>query len=269
MSEMNHTAEPWNAVMGVDRRWRIHSEKVSHIVEVNEPGEADAIRIVACVNACAGIPTEVLSAPDYSIRAELDTLDEQIARRLNAEDERNRLYALRIKNEEELHSLRFRLAAIEQAATDVEAYIDGERLAVPDVYMERLRDELIRTRNALGILPEQDTVWLKKDHDVPCPREQHKPIPSLYCRCNIHPVPEGPKPVLEIVADYLMANGYDGLCCEECGCGVEHIAPCGNIGLDCVPARKTVCTECGDCDHGKRGEPCYSPVKEEQDVKNN
>lgn len=209
MSEMNHTEEPWKAVKGVDRRWRIHSEKVSHIVEVNDPGEADAIRIVACVNACAGIPTAVLTAPGYSIKTELDTLDEQIARRINAEEERNRLYALRIKNEEELQGLRFRLAAIEQAATDVEAYIDGERVAVPDVYMERLRDELIRTRNALGILPEQDAVRPKESHDVQYPGqlfdldEIKKGSPVGQCRCLIHPVPPG----LEMLSPEELADG--------------------------------------------------------------
>lgn len=198
MNETKHTAEPWHTIEGVDRQWRLHSETVSHLATMGNPGEANARRIVACVNACAGIPIEVLTAPEYSIKAELDTLDEQIARRLNAEEERNRLHALRIKNEEELHGLRFRLAAIEQAATDVEAYIDGERLAVPDVYTERLRDELIRTRNALGILPEQDAVRPKEDHDAQHPGqlfdldEIKKGSPAGQCRCLLHPVPPEP-----------------------------------------------------------------------------
>lgn len=153
MSEMNHTAEPWKAVKGVDRRWRIHSEKVLYIVKVNEPGEADAIRIVACVNACAGIPTAVLTAPGYSIKAELDTLDEQIARRINAEEERNRLYA--------------RLLALEEVATGVDADIDACRPLEYNV--EHLRDELIRAREALGILPEQDAVRPKESHDAQHP----------------------------------------------------------------------------------------------------
>jgi len=209
MNETKHTAEPWHTIEGVDRQWRLHSETVSHLAIMGNPGEANARRIVACVNACAGIPDEVLTAPDYSIKAELDTLDEQIARRLNAEEERNRLYALRIKNEEELHSLRFRLAAIEQAATDVEAYIDGERVAVPDVYMEHLRDELVRAREALGILPEQDAVGPKEDHDAQHPGqlfdldEIKKGSPVGQCRCLIHPVPPG----LEMLSPEELADG--------------------------------------------------------------
>ncbi len=39
-----------------------------------------------------------------------------------------------------------------------------------------------------------------------------------------------------IVMAWLRANGYDGLCNIECGCGVENLAPCGEIMADCKPA---------------------------------
>ena len=58
MSE--HTQEPWHIVKGIDRRWRIHSETVSHMADLGESGKQDARRIVACVNACEGISTETL-----------------------------------------------------------------------------------------------------------------------------------------------------------------------------------------------------------------
>lgn len=46
---------------------------------------ADVKRVCACVNACAGLSNELLEQPEYSIKSELDSLDEQIAMRLKAE----------------------------------------------------------------------------------------------------------------------------------------------------------------------------------------
>ncbi len=43
--------------------------------------------------------------------------------------------------------------------------------------------------------------------------------------------------VKEIVIEYLKANGYDGLCREECGCGLNDLCPCDdNPYFDCEPA---------------------------------
>jgi hypothetical protein len=45
------------------------------------------------------------------------------------------------------------------------------------------------------------------------------------------------KCVLEIVGEYLRANGYDGLTDEEeCGCGVDDLAPCQGVISHCVAA---------------------------------
>ena len=193
MNETKHTAEPWHTIEGGDRQWLLHSESVSHLATMGTPGEANARRIVACVNACAGIPIEVLTAPEYSIKAELDTLDEQIARRLNAEEERNRLYA--------------RLLSLEEVATGVDADIDAGR---PREYnVEHLRDELVRAREALGILPEQDAVGPKEDHAAQYPGqlfdldEIKKGSPVGQCRCLIHPVPPG----LEMLSPEELADG--------------------------------------------------------------
>jgi hypothetical protein len=47
-----------------------------------------------------------------------------------------------------------------------------------------------------------------------------------------------PKDVLDIVCQYLVDNGYDGLCndCfDGCGCETVDLCPCDNIQKDCVP----------------------------------
>jgi hypothetical protein len=45
------------------------------------------------------------------------------------------------------------------------------------------------------------------------------------------------KSVLEMVKNYLKEHGYDGLCNDDCGCDVNDLAPCDDIG-DCKAARK-------------------------------
>jgi hypothetical protein len=44
--------------------------------------------------------------------------------------------------------------------------------------------------------------------------------------------------VIQIVKKYLEENGYDGLCCGagECGCDLNDLAPCAQMGEDCEPA---------------------------------
>lgn len=90
MSENKHTPEPW-AIDPDDRpnmHWNNHivSEANPNIAicfmahdgtEQNERGEANARRVVACVNACAGIPTEALESGEArSVRDELATIAE-------------------------------------------------------------------------------------------------------------------------------------------------------------------------------------------------
>ena len=61
-----------------------------------------------------------------------------------------------------------------------------------------------------------------------------------------------PKCLRDIVGNYLIRHGHDGLCNPdiECGCGMLDLMPCGEPHTDCVPARKTT----------KDGEPWYEEV---------
>lgn len=55
----------------------------------------------------------------------------------------------------------------------------------------------------------------------------------------------------DIVRDYLKTNGFDGLCAECCGCGIDDLAPCSGWGgsfFDCKPAYAAQ-KKCGDCEN--------------------
>ncbi len=42
--------------------------------------------------------------------------------------------------------------------------------------------------------------------------------------------------VLDIVRQYLESNGFDGLYSpSECGCKRDDLAPCGEMGTECMP----------------------------------
>jgi hypothetical protein len=81
------------------RMFRFFGDSYDEFIEIDLKGffeqnnYDDSIRIVACVNACVGIPTEVLSDPNYSVKQELDSLDAQIEARIKAEKERDELKA--------------------------------------------------------------------------------------------------------------------------------------------------------------------------------
>lgn len=57
----------------------------------------------------------------------------------------------------------------------------------------------------------------------------------------------------DIVKEYLVANGYDGLYCDECSCLPDDLFPCGGSGgdwiLDCTAGYKIDGCTCGEgCD---------------------
>jgi len=72
--------------------------------------------------------------------------------------------------------------------------------------------------------------------------------------------------VREILIDYLKANGYDGLCTEDCGCGLDDIETCSNMQTDCKPAHLWKCDGCEekyDCWTGfGDNEGCYRDTKQ-------
>ena len=67
--------------------------------------------------------------------------------------------------------------------------------------------------------------------------------------------------VKEIVEKYLRENGYDGLAGEDCGCGLDDLAPCESCTFECVPAYRVMCNgkpevdEDGETDHECFGLP--------------
>ena len=77
----------------------------------------------------------------------------------------------------------------------------------------------------------------------------------------------------QIITDYLKSNGFDGLCGDGCGCGLDNLCPCvendGNPLL-CKPAYavKGSCPTCEnreECEayvEGGRDEPCYMLSKD-------
>jgi len=45
--------------------------------------------------------------------------------------------------------------------------------------------------------------------------------------------------VKQIIKNYLKENGFDGLCCNSCGCGLNNLFDCPSDGYEnCKPAYK-------------------------------
>jgi hypothetical protein len=62
VSDIKHTAEPWRFYDWSDGSVSIHDSHDDRIANmVDDFDEANARRIVACVNACAGIPINMLA----------------------------------------------------------------------------------------------------------------------------------------------------------------------------------------------------------------
>lgn len=47
------------------------------------------------------------------------------------------------------------------------------------------------------------------------------------------------------IKEKLIADGYDGLASECCGCGVDDLFPCADPPMDCQPAVRRKCSKCG------------------------
>lgn len=71
---MKHTPEPWEAISPCPGECCWHIQPVGATEwheQINQPemSEADAKRIVACVNACEGISTETLTNYVFAVKA--------------------------------------------------------------------------------------------------------------------------------------------------------------------------------------------------------
>jgi len=75
--------------------------------------------------------------------------------------------------------------------------------------------------------------------------------------------------VKEIIAIYLRANGYDGLCNRDipCGCGLNDFMPCDGEGgiLECEPAMSGVATEDDEDGNYKKGDEIFIPIEEKEE----
>jgi hypothetical protein len=64
--------------------------------------------------------------------------------------------------------------------------------------------------------------------------------------------------VKDIVQAYLIANGYDGLYMEICGCHINDLFPCNEDFSKCHPGHKQKCETCTeeDCDNRNPDDWC-------------
>jgi hypothetical protein len=49
--------------------------------------------------------------------------------------------------------------------------------------------------------------------------------------------------VIDITREWLKTHGADGLCCRDCGCGLDDLMPCGTPYASCEPGVVHVVTE--------------------------
>jgi len=69
--------------------------------------------------------------------------------------------------------------------------------------------------------------------------------------------------VKEIVHDWLKEHGYDGLCSDCCGCGLDELFPCDEGGCaDCVPGHLT--RECDDTECEWYGVSHFHAMKQKE-----
>lgn len=67
--------------------------------------------------------------------------------------------------------------------------------------------------------------------------------------------------VKEIIINHLKNIGADGLCNENCGCGIDDLQPCCEDFSTCVPAKRVKCDV--DCEHEGWGEgECFQEFNE-------
>lgn len=73
--------------------------------------------------------------------------------------------------------------------------------------------------------------------------------------------PGAPGNVQEIVELYLKLHGFDGLCCDGCGCFLEDLMPCMENAVRCEPGFKVAC---GDCPYLGTGDCVNDPIGDDR-----
>lgn len=135
-----HTPEPW-AIQSHGLPEGLHGIIAPHHTKwfvAEDCKKADAIRIVACVNACAGIPTEVLaplglSEPPYKTIAENE-------RRWKVEAQQQR-------DELKEQSSRLAAEAVRQAQQNADLCVkNAELLAAAEIF----RDSVLHQRHSMA-----------------------------------------------------------------------------------------------------------------------
>ena len=51
----------------------------------------------------------------------------------------------------------------------------------------------------------------------------------------------------EIAKKWLESNGYDGLCCDDCGCEISDLMPCDSPNEQCEAGYKVPCPGSKHC----------------------
>lgn len=71
--------------------------------------------------------------------------------------------------------------------------------------------------------------------------------------------------VIDIVAEYLRDNKYDGLCLPEhgCACLIKDLAPCGEMSEKCRPGHREIVDRHTPCECGESGEDHWHIVADE------
>jgi hypothetical protein len=55
--------------------------------------------------------------------------------------------------------------------------------------------------------------------------------------------------IVEMVAEWLTSNGFDGLCTEDCGCTIEDLMPCEEPSVyQCLPGYKHAPSKMCECE---------------------
>lgn len=71
--------------------------------------------------------------------------------------------------------------------------------------------------------------------------------------------------VEDIIIEWLKANGYDGLCSDCCGCGLDGLAPCCDDPMECKPAYRRIAIEDEPENDIWKGDTCYSTAPKTTD----